>query len=57
MTFAPALFWLALDPHHPALSRSSRCLRLPLPRMARYRIISGWSRIMLWLPARLCGIR
>jgi len=27
-----------------------------LPRMARYRIISGWSRLVIWLSRRLLGI-
>jgi 1-acyl-sn-glycerol-3-phosphate acyltransferase len=29
----------------------------PLSRLARFRVISGWSRIMLWLATVLCGIR
>ena len=29
----------------------------PLPRHARYRFISGWSVIMLWLLRHLCGVR
>jgi 1-acyl-sn-glycerol-3-phosphate acyltransferase len=29
----------------------------PLPRMARYRIISGWSRLVVRLARVLCGIR
>lgn len=29
----------------------------PLPRLARYRLISGWSRIALWLLRVLCGVR
>jgi len=28
----------------------------PLPRMARYRIISGWSRLVLQLARAICGI-
>jgi 1-acyl-sn-glycerol-3-phosphate acyltransferase len=32
-------------------------LSFPLPRMARYRLISAWSRLMLWLAWVLCGIR
>ena len=32
-------------------------LTAPLPRHARYRVISGWSAIMLWLLRRLCGVR
>ena len=29
----------------------------PLPRLARYRIISGWSRVMIWLAKVVLGIR
>jgi 1-acyl-sn-glycerol-3-phosphate acyltransferase len=29
----------------------------PLPRLARYRIISGWSRLVVRLARALCGIR
>jgi len=29
----------------------------PLPRMARYRIISGWSRLVVRMARALCGIR
>lgn len=28
----------------------------PLPRMARYRVISGWSRLVVWLARWVCGI-
>ena len=28
----------------------------PLPRLARYRIISGWSRAMIWLAKNVLGI-
>jgi 1-acyl-sn-glycerol-3-phosphate acyltransferase len=28
----------------------------PLPRMARYRIISGWSRLVIWLAKIILGI-
>jgi len=51
-----ALFWLALllfTPPYALLALASA----PLPRMARYRFISGWSRMMLWCLRRLCGIR
>ena len=40
-----ALFWLALlifTPPYALLAIASA----PLPRMARYRVISGWSRLM-----------
>lgn len=29
----------------------------PLPRIARYRVISGWSRLVVKLASALCGIR
>ena len=32
-------------------------LTFPLPRLARYRVISGWSRFIVWLARVLCGIR
>ena len=54
--FRSALFWLALlliTPPYAILALASA----PLPRMARYRFISGWSRLMLWCLRRLCGIR
>ena len=28
----------------------------PLPRLVRYRVISGWSRLMIWLAQRILGI-
>jgi 1-acyl-sn-glycerol-3-phosphate acyltransferase len=28
----------------------------PLPRLVRYRIISGWSRLMIWLARAILGI-
>jgi 1-acyl-sn-glycerol-3-phosphate acyltransferase len=28
----------------------------PLPRLARYRVISGWSHVMIWLAKNLLGI-
>lgn len=50
------LFWLALlvlTPPYALLALASA----PLPRMARYRFISGWSRMTLWFLRGLCGIR
>lgn len=32
-------------------------LSFPLPRMARYRLISAWSRLVVWLAWWICGIR
>jgi 1-acyl-sn-glycerol-3-phosphate acyltransferase len=28
----------------------------PLPRLARYRVISGWSHVMIWLAKKVLGI-
>ena len=57
MTFLrSALFWLALlliTPPYALVALASA----PLPRMARYRVISGWSRLMLWCLRGICGIR
>jgi 1-acyl-sn-glycerol-3-phosphate acyltransferase len=50
-----ALFSLALllvTPPYAILALATA----PLPRMARYRVISGWSRLMLWGLRVLCGI-
>jgi len=51
-----ALFALALvvvTPPYALLALAS----FPLPRMARYRLISAWSRLVIWLAWLLCGIR
>lgn len=51
-----ALFALALvllTPPYAILALAS----FPLPRMARYRLISAWSRMVVWLAWLLCGIR
>jgi 1-acyl-sn-glycerol-3-phosphate acyltransferase len=57
MTFLrSALFALALvivTPPYALIALAS----FPLPRMARYRLISAWSRMILWLAWLLCGIR
>lgn len=50
-----ALFSLALllvTPPYAILALATA----PLPRMARYHVISGWSRIVLWCLRVLCGI-
>lgn len=56
MTFLrSALFALALvivTPPYALIALAS----FPLPRMARYRLISAWSRMVLWLAWLLCGI-
>ena len=54
--FRSALFWLALillTPPYALLAIASA----PLPRIARYRVISGWSWIMLRCLRILCGVR
>ena len=51
-----ALFWLALiliTPPYALLALASA----PLPRMARYRVISGWSWIVLRCLRLVCGVR
>ena len=51
-----ALFALALvlvTPPYAIIALAS----FPLPRMARYRLISAWSRLVVWLAWVLCGIR
>jgi 1-acyl-sn-glycerol-3-phosphate acyltransferase len=51
-----ALFALALALVTPPYAILA-LLSFPLPRMARYRLISAWSRLALWLAWLLCGIR
>jgi 1-acyl-sn-glycerol-3-phosphate acyltransferase len=51
-----ALFWLALiliTPPYFVVALASA----PLPRLARYRVISGWSRLVVRLLRALCGVR
>ena len=51
-----SLFALALvlvTPPYAAIA----LFTFPLPRLARSRIISGWSRLVVWLARVLCGIR
>lgn len=57
MTFLrSALFALGLvlvTPPYALLALAT----FPLPRMTRYRIISGWSRLVIWLAKSILGIR
>lgn len=51
-----ALFWLTLlviTPPYALLALASA----PLPRLARYRIISGWSRLVVACLRLICGVR
>jgi len=51
-----ALFALALVLITPPYAVLALCSWV-LPRLARYRIISGWSRCVVWLARWICGIR
>ncbi len=51
-----ALFALALGVVTPPYALVALAT-FPLPRLARYRIISGWSRLVVRLARALCGIR
>ena len=48
-----ALALLVLTPPYAVLA----LLTFPLPRLARYRIIAGWSRAVVHLARAICGIR
>ena len=50
------LFLLSLIILTPPYSIIS-LLTFPFPPLARYRVISNWSRIVLWLLRVLCGLR
>ncbi len=56
MLLRSGLFALALilvTPPYAAIA----LLTFPLPPLTRNRIISGWSRLVVWLARVLCGIR
>ena len=48
-----ALALVVLTPPYALLALAT----FALPRLARYRVISGWSRLVVWLARALCGIR
>ena len=48
-----ALALLVVTPPYALIALASA----PLPRLARYRVISGWSRLVLWFLRGLCGVR
>ncbi|MSQ70873.1 MAG: 1-acyl-sn-glycerol-3-phosphate acyltransferase [Betaproteobacteria bacterium] len=52
-SIAFALALLAITPAYFVLAFAT----FPLPPLTRYRIISGWSRIVIWLARVLLGIR
>ena len=51
-----ALFALALIVVTPPYALIALAT-FPLPRRARYRVISGWSRLVVRLARAICGIR
>lgn len=51
-----ALFALALILLTPPYAVLALCAWV-LPRLVRYRIVSGWSRGVIWLARWICGIR
>jgi len=56
MALRSALFAAALIVITPPYALIALCTGV-LPRLARYRIISGWSRCVVWLARWICGIR
>jgi 1-acyl-sn-glycerol-3-phosphate acyltransferase len=50
LAFAAAL--LIVTPPYAVVALAT----FPLPRMLRYRVISGWSRLVIWLSRTLLGI-
>src|SRR5258707_15839089 len=48
-----ALALLAVTPPYALLALAT----FPLPRLARYRVISGWSRLVVLLARAILGIR
>jgi 1-acyl-sn-glycerol-3-phosphate acyltransferase len=48
-----ALLQLVVTPPYSIVA----LLTFPLPPLTRYRIISGWSRLMVWGAEHVCGIR
>jgi len=51
-SFLFALALILVTPPYAVIALASA----PLPRMTRYRIISGWSRLILWLARAILGI-
>lgn len=57
MVFIRSLIFFLLQCVVTALYGLIAILIAPLPPLTRYRVISGWALIMLWLLRVLCGIR
>jgi 1-acyl-sn-glycerol-3-phosphate acyltransferase len=56
MVFLRSMIFFLLQVIITPLYAMLTILTFPLPPLARYRFISGWARIMLWLLRVLCGI-
>ncbi len=57
MVFIRSLVFFVLQIVITPLYAVLAILTFPFPPLVRYRIISGWANIMLWLVRVLCGIR
>jgi 1-acyl-sn-glycerol-3-phosphate acyltransferase len=57
MVFLRSLVFLLLQIVITPLYSLLAICTFPFPPLTRYRIISGWARIMLWLLRVVCGIR
>ena len=57
MVFVRSLIFFLLQVIITPLYGLIAMLTFPFPPLTRYRIISGWALIMLWLLRVLCGIR
>ena len=51
-SFLFAIALIIVTPPYAVIALASA----PLPRMTRYRIISGWSRLIVWLSRVILGI-
>lgn len=52
-SIAYALMQLLVTPPYSILALAT----FPFPPLARYRVISGWARLMVWGAEHICGIR
>src|SRR5258706_5829719 len=57
MTFRPSLAFLIAQILVAPPDAIIALATFPLPRLARYRVISGWSRAMIWLAKNVLGIQ
>ena len=52
-SLAYSLIQLVVTPFYYLIALST----FPFPPLTRYRVISGWARLMVWLAEHICGIR